>query len=377
LKTKIVRVSAYIAVAAIGMFYGIMVHRSQLPPYHFVQSLYKTFASKEYIETPKEYMETDVVKLISIKEPEDVSRLRGRLIARLFGQHELPSTLPSGVVNDFTDTRYDDVSSLSRINKLNILMEHGLESHVYHFIPKTPNNKAILYHQGHDGDFYNSKEQIREFLDSGYSVVGFCMPLLGLNNQPTVQLPRQGKLKLTTHDHMKLLSPVNGHPVKYFIEPVVIVLNYLEKNYDYSSLSMVGISGGGWTTTLASAIDSRIDKSFPVAGSYPIYLRSNSQRDWGDYEQIAPKIYNTVNYLELYILGSVGANRKQLQIINQYDSCCFAGTKWETYKDIVRERVHEFGAGEYDLFMDTTHREHLVSEAAMRRILDELGNNTM
>jgi hypothetical protein len=90
-----------------------------------------------------------------------------------------------------------------------------------------------------------------------------------------------------------------------------------------------------------------------------------------------PEIYNTVNYLELYILGSVGANRKQLQIINQYDSCCFAGTKWETYKDIVRERVHEFGAGEHDLFMDTSHMEHFVSEVAMRRILDELGNNTM
>jgi hypothetical protein len=214
-------------------------------------------------------------------------------------------------------------------------MDYGLKSNIYHFIAKAPNNKVILYHQGHGGDFYKSKEQIRAFLDSGYSVIGFCMPLLGLNNKPTIQLPRQGKLKLTFHDHMKFLSPVNGHSVKYFIEPVAIVLNYLKKNYDYSSISMVGLSGGGWTTTLAAAIDTRIDKSFPVAGSYPIYLRSNSSRDWGrgDYEQTVPEIYNTVNYLELYILGSHGANRKQLQIINQYDSCCFAGTKWETYKD--------------------------------------------
>ncbi len=164
--------------------------------------------------------------------------------------------------------------------------------------------------------------------------------------------------------------------VKYFVEPVAIVLNYLEKNFDYSSVSMVGISGGGWTTTLAAAIDTRIEKSFPVAGSYPIYLRSNSQRDWGDYEQTVPEIYRTVNYLELYILGSYGLHRKQLQVINQYDSCCFAGTKWETYKDIIIERVHELGTGEFELFLDATHREHLISEAAMSRILDELASNS-
>jgi hypothetical protein len=142
---------------------------------------------------------------------------------------------------------------------------------------------------------------------------------------------------------------------------------------------MVGLSGGGWTTTLAAAIDTRIDKSFRVAGSYPIYLRSNSSRDWGrgDYEQTVPEIYNTANYLELYILGSHGANRKQLQIINQYDSCCFAGTKWETYKDIVRKVVRELKAGEFDLFMDTTHMEHVVSDAAISRILAELENSTI
>jgi 3-phenylpropionate/cinnamic acid dioxygenase small subunit len=83
-----------------------------------------------------------------------------------------------------------------------------------------------------------------------------------------------------------------------------------------------------------------------------------------------------VNYLELYILGSYGLHRKQLQVINQYDSCCFAGTKWETYKDIIRERVHELRTGEFELFLDATHREHLISEAAMSRILDELASNS-
>jgi hypothetical protein len=364
---------------ALAMLYGMAAHKFQLPPYDFVNAAFKHIlvrTPKEYLETPKEYLKTDVAQLISIRQQQDVSRLRRELIALLWGNPGIPSALPSAVDNDVTDTRYNDISSLSKIDKLSIVMEFGLESHVYHFIPKAPNNKVVLYHQGHEGDFYKSKVQIKRFLDSGYSVAAFSMPLLGLNNQPTVQLLRLGKLKLTSHDHMKFLSPENGHPVKYFVEPVVLLLNYIEKNFDYSSVSMVGISGGGWTTTLAAAIDTRIEKSFPVAGSYPIYLRSNSQRDWGDYEQTVPEIYRTVNYLELYILGSYGLHRKQLQIINQYDACCFAGTKSETYKDIVRERVLELGTGEFELFLDATHREHLISKAAMSRILDELASNS-
>lgn len=174
---------------------------------------------------------------------------------------------------------------------------------------------------------------------------------------------------------MKFLVPKNGHPIKYFIEPVVTALNYLENNFYYASVSMVGISGGGWTTTLAAAVDKRITKSFPVAGSYPIYLRSNSSRDWGDYEQTAPELYSTMNYLELYVLGGQGKNRKQLQILNKYDSCCFAGTKWETYRDVVRSRIHHLGAGEFDLFLDDSHQEHLVSNLAMSQILNELGSD--
>jgi hypothetical protein len=32
---------------------------------------------------------------------------------------------------------------------------------------------------------------------------------------------------------------------------------------------MLGLSGGGWSTTLAAAVDPRIQLSFPTAGSVP------------------------------------------------------------------------------------------------------------
>ena len=45
---------------------------------------------------------------------------------------------------------------------------------------------------------------------------------------------------------------------------------------------MVSISGG-WTTTVYAAIDPRVTRSYPVAGSLPIPLRVDV-RDWGDWE---------------------------------------------------------------------------------------------
>ncbi|MGV9170928.1 MAG: hypothetical protein ACOC38_13460, partial [Promethearchaeia archaeon] len=352
--------------------YGMLVMKCQLPPYSLLKDVYSTLSSKEYAETPKEYAETDVAALILIRQPQDASKRRKELITFLWGSSGLPLSLPTTVDEQFEDSRYDEISSLRNKDRLEITMEYGLKSYVYHFIPQQPNDKLVLYHQGHRGDFILGKKQISQFLDNGYAVLAFSMPLLGPNNQPTVELPHIGKLKLAKHDHMKFLSPESGHPIKYFIEPVIIALNYINQNFDYSSISMVGISGGGWSTTLAAAVDTRIGYSFPVAGSYPIYLRSNSERDWGDYEQNAPELYKKVNYLELYILGSHGDNRKQIQIINQFDSCCFAGVKWKTYKDVVRKRVHQLGSGEFDLFMDSSHQEHLISDMAMSRILDEL-----
>ena len=52
---------------------------------------------------------------------------------------------------------------------------------------------------------------------------------------------------------------------------------------------MAGLSGGGWTTTIASALDPRIVLSFPVAGSVPFAMRDehpgDPYHDLGDFEQ--------------------------------------------------------------------------------------------
>ena len=323
-------------------------------------------------------LEFDVASIITLNRPEDVLARRKAFIRFLWGDNGFPSEkLPSEVVQDIKDPDFSSLENLKRIDRLVVSMEYGLKSIAYHFIPQKGNGAAAIYHQGHRGKFALGLRTINAFLREGYDVYAFSMPLLGMNNQPVVMLRRFGKMLIRTHQQMAFLNPYQGHPIKYFMEPVATVVNYMER-FHYDRLVMVGISGGGWTTTLYAAIDPRIDISFPVAGSLPQYLRSRDlvkNGTLGDYEQQVPALYRIANYLELYIMGSFGEGRSQLQILNEFDACCFGGTGYTTYEDIVKEKVKSMGRGSYDVFLDSTHNQHQISPKALEVMSEYLKNH--
>ena len=140
--------------------------------------------------------------------------------------------------------------------------------------------------------------------------------------------------------------PLGEHPMDINGES-----NYAELNFRYRSVAMMGISGGGWLTTLYAALDPRVRASYPVAGTLPIFLRSKAARDWGDYEQNHPDLYRIANYPELYVLGSHGEGRRQIQILNRYDDCCFAGTRSRLYEEAVREGYRFYSYGDAMLLL--------------------------
>ena len=316
------------------------------------------------------YYETDVEALIQINNENDIIERRKQLINFIWEKEGFPDKDLPVIEKNIKDQRYDSLfhQNLEKIDKLVISMDYGLKSIAYHFIPKQSKNKLMIYQQGHRGDFIIGIETINFFLNNGYSVVAFSMPLLGMNNQPLVDLPGFGKIKLTTHEELKFLP---DGAIKYFIEPVIASINYANR-FNYDAVHMIGISGGGWTTTLCAAIDTRIQHSYPVAGSLPIFLRSECSRDWGDYEQSLPELYRIANYPELYMMGSNGAGRKQFQILNQYDACCFGGVKYRSYEHILKSRIKKVGNSDYDIYLDSSHKEHKISEQALNVVMDDL-----
>lgn len=337
--------------------------------FHFVNGYaQKTIDFKE--------VEFDVESIIDISSPEDVVEIRSDVVNYLWGTDGFSSHKKPKVDKGIIDRDFDALKNLKRIDRLEIEMEFGLNSIVYHFIPEKENGLAAIYHQGHGGKFSKGNKTINAFLEKGYHVFGMSMPLIGMNNAPNVDFEHFGIMNIHSHKQMIFLKPEKGSPIKFFMEPIAVAVNYAQK-FNFEKLIMVGLSGGGWTTTLYAAIDPRIDISFPVAGSLPKYVVSLdlSNQSIGDYEQFYPGLYEKANFLELYILGSYGVGRSQLQILNEFDSCCFSGRGYTTYKDIVVDRVKSLGDGNYNFYLDSSHKGHQISSEALEVIFNELNNN--
>ena len=315
--------------------------------------------------------ETDTSSLIHVTNDISKNEIKNNLINHIWKQNTLPNNELSKIEKNISLDKYSELNNLESIDKLTIEMKHGVNSIVYLFKPSISNDELIIYHQGHRGDFIEGKETIAYFLEKNYSVIAFSMPLLGMNSQPVVDIPQFGKIKIQSHNQFELLETETFTPIKFFVEPIILTINYLENNYDFNSYHMVGISGGGWTTTLAAAIDDRISQSFSVAGSYPMFLRSDT-KNFGDYEQHNLELYKIANYLDLYVLASVGDDRKFIQIFNMHDPCCFGGTAFEEYEDNIIATVKTFDNGYFKVYLDDTHREHEISDHSLEIINNEI-----
>lgn len=325
------------------------------------------------------FLDADLNQLISIRDVNDATAKRSDLVNFVWGAEGLPKDLPAGVDKAISDDRYTDLPNLKQIDRLQVTMEWGFTSTAYHFIPEQGNSKLVVYHGGHDGDFITGKPLFDFFLKHGFAILALSMPLETPNNRPVVDLERIGRIQLTFHDQLKFLKMKSGHPVQLFLTPVAVCLNHAQQ-LGYESIYMTGVSGGGWTTTIYSALDPRVRRSYPVAGSLPLHLREDTKRsnsaqraaDWGDYEQSIPELYSLANYLDLYILSSYGENRKQLQILNKNDPCCLAGESYKTYESVVNERVRSLGSGSFAVYLDTKNREHSMSHSALAIMLDDI-----
>ena len=367
---------AFLVISFVSVFFfGTYVGLYKIFPYEFLDSSKDVLFEQKTIEKNQFVKQSSIDSLIRIYDKSDIEQKRNFLteffwdvgsLQRVKDKSQLPE-VESGI----SDFNYKDFQNLKRIDRLTVEMEYGINSVSYLFLPEQPNEKLILYHQGHGGDFLLGKDTIKFFLDRNFTVFAMTMPLLGMNNQPVVEIDGIGKIKLNSHNQLRLLEANDFNPMKLFLDPIQINLNFLDKEYNFKRYSMIGLSGGGWTTVVYSAIDERISDSFSVAGSMPFYLRVD-ERDIGDYEQTNIDLYRNVNYLELYILSASGDGRKHVQIFNKNDPCCYSGNGYETYEFVIKDKISQLGQGNFQIFVDDTHNEHKISDVALDYIVKNI-----
>tara|TARA_Y100001936_G_scaffold109492_1_gene107651 strand:+ start:1133 stop:2230 length:1098 start_codon:yes stop_codon:yes gene_type:complete len=354
-----------IAVFLFGTFVGFLLSDTSISDLN-----YNTNGTGQSTQNLNSININEYVKFSNI---EDIHKKRLELINFIWKSNSLPSQQPV-VDTNFNDDRFSDLTNLQKIEKITLEMDHGFISQSYLFLPDNANGKLIIYHQGHSGGFINGKQTIQDFLNAGFSVAAFSMPLHGLNNQPTENIPNIGSVKFFKHNQFVLLESENFSSLELFFSPINSTLNYLENHHSFEEFFMVGISGGGWTSTVYPALDTRISKSFSVAGSLPLSLR-NVIDDVGDYEQFHPELYSIANYFELYVLNSTGEEREFYQIFNKNDPCCFAGDAYKIYHEPLKKFVSQFDSGNFDIMIDDSHKEHKISKNTTEFIIQHLLNS--
>ncbi len=193
---------------------------------------------------------------------------RENLIDFIWKEDGFPTHFPDSIEQDISDKNFDDLKNLEKIDKLTVEMKHGANSVAYLLYPKEQlHDDLIIYHNGHGQHLHDGKKQVRFFLDRGYTVLVFSMPLFGINSEPVIMLDGK-ETKITSHNHLELLESDKFSPISYFVEPIAVSLNFIDKNFDYTNYHMLGISGGGWTTVIYPAIDQRISHECQLQALY-------------------------------------------------------------------------------------------------------------
>jgi hypothetical protein len=278
-------------------------------------------------------------RFIRFETPEDITSARTELIRYIWGSDTLPldrmPRLPA-ILDDVSPV--GNLTDVERVDTLIVDMEAGLKSYAHHFIPRIRNDRLVILHAGHVSHFNDSDELADEgfgmrrtlegLLGDGYSVLAVYMPRNVKFGTSIVVFEDGGT---AAHDEIfrnRQYIPSAGSQMKYFLEPITAYLNYLAArpvadNFPvYRDYSIVGFSGGGWAATVYPAIDTRIRLSMAVAGSLPLYMRAGATV--GDAEQTDPHFYSIAGYPELYVMASDGPGRKQIQLLNRLDWCCFS-----------------------------------------------------
>ncbi len=319
---------------------------------------------------------------VDIHSPAQAEAKRAALVQFIWGRSwsDILNRQPTATHDNYTPVPSDtlpQVSNLDRIEQIVVTMSVpaadgsgpiAYTSTAFLLHPRAPNGHVVVLHAGHNCAFngsdspYNFDTTIQDLVAANFAVVALRMPYM----QNPSHCGGTGD-----HDHMFSDSQrlQTGSPLQFFLEPIAQAINYIQRTYSsvYHDFNMVGLSGGGWTTTVYAAIDPRIVLSFPVAGSIPLDLHDGTR----DSEQRDASFYNIAGYRDLYVLGSFGANRRQTQILNVHDSCCFTPNPQDAaaYTCQVQTTLSELGAGAFVFDYDDTATTHQIPLAALSGVI--------
>ncbi len=365
---------------------------------------------------------------IGITSVQDLEQTRAQLHEYIWGQPSLPTDAGVVVTPDVPSPIGCSDGVLDHVDRLRIDMGptttgETVHGEAWHFVPATTalvhrRDRLVIVHNGHmgpdachdtfaDGEdglevipsrgYMGLQMTINALLADGYDVLAVLMPFFTES-----QCSGNHGLLFTPE-----YAPPTGSGMRYFLDPTLRSVNYVLSQHAFEDVSMTGLSGGGWTTTVYAALDPRIEASFPVAGSIPLYLRIGARttaathafldgvlpgqmlqdppprggcgNNLGDAEQYIADLYGIAGYPDLYVMGAYGTGREQVQILNRRDTCCFGQaqhhdpTAYDSdlrdYERKVRATLRRLGSGRFRVQVDEASTIHQISRDAVHGVI--------
>ncbi|WP_394356823.1 alpha/beta fold hydrolase [Shumkonia mesophila] len=338
------------------------------------------------------FRDQDPAAFIGVRDGAALREVRSKVVEVIWGRDGLPdSGLPDEVIRDLDKRRdsgdkcpsgpfepllktlrcevrnYATWDNLAGIDELRIFVrsesvESAFPASVAYFRPLRANGTLVIYQHGFAGTYHAQHRYLEHLVAAGFTVAATSLANYGDNNCPEREQTPWCAVSAGVFD-----VPL---PMRVHFTPLVKTINFALGEGSVRHVAMIGFSAGAWITAVMAAVDTRIARSYPVAGVIPFYLRRD--KEWSP-AQSYPPLINAAGMLDLYVLGASGAGRRQVQYFNRFDRCCYNGTRPLLYEKAVETAVREWGGGAFDVVIDETHARHKISRWTFERILGDLG----
>lgn len=288
----------------------------------------------------------------AIADTTALNAARATLINELFGGSGIPSDLATLAIE--SPNPLNGVATFTNLNKCEKMTIPGYAARPRLWTPNTPRNDVIfLVVAGHDAGW------------SANGISSFVMqPLLTANVRMCTFVLPGGPNDYTSGGPTQHES--GSYTLKDWVGPVCIAINTLQNMFPSAAIHMTGISGGGWTTVISAAVDSRIAKSYPFVGSMPDMIYYNR-----DFEQRLNGL--TADYLTLYTLAAC-PGRRHMQVLYENDPVAFSRAIFNTRPDYsvqLKTNCAAIGGGVYDLNW-VNYNLHSYTSAFSTLVISEL-----
>lgn len=330
--------------------------------------------------------------VITLSSPTDVTSRRAALINVMYGVSTLPTTLAvvtQGVSNPYGST----LPNVARVDQYVASMSNGQTNISNLYLAASPNNRRlVILNMGHQetcvwpsfASQYGTTPMLQALLSAGYSIFAMNMPACG-----------------DSSSHIALFTSYGSAAMQYYLEPAAQAMNYWDTHKSFSRYDFIGLSGGGWTGAVLAAVDPRVTVAVLVSGSMPGVefccwaSPSGNQQDGstGGSEGSWTPFYTISGYLDQYLMGALGPNRREVQVLNAGDDCCFGPAQWTaiysgnhggldwwsylaSYWATLATAQHAVSPSRYALLVDRASTTHQISAWSQGIAMNVLANAT-